>query len=98
MLCYTVTATARATAYINLLMAHAVKGVTIYISDFKRSISDKLNKDFFSEPSQVNRTVIADIRVCAYHNTMSLQAHLFPLPHMMHTCFWSLWTKALLTP
>ncbi|KAL3148597.1 Protein TIC 20-II, chloroplastic [Trebouxia sp. C0009 RCD-2024] len=33
-----------------------VKGVTIYISDFKRSISDKLNKDFFSEPSQASVT------------------------------------------
>lgn len=31
----------------------AVKGVTIYISDFHRSLPDKLNKDFFNEPSQV---------------------------------------------
>lgn len=30
-----------------------VPGVTLYISDFKRSIADKLAKDFFSEPSQV---------------------------------------------
>ena len=36
-----------------LLPILAVKGVTIYISDFHRSLSDKLNKDFFSEPSQV---------------------------------------------
>lgn len=40
----------------------AVKGVTIYISDFKRSISDKLNKDFFSEPSQVNHEDGYDIQ------------------------------------
>jgi hypothetical protein len=33
--------------------AHAVPGVTLFISDFKRSIVDKLAKDFFSEPSQV---------------------------------------------
>ena len=31
----------------------AVKGVTVYITDFKRSLADKLAKDFFSEPSQV---------------------------------------------
>eukprot|EP00798_Chlamydomonas_sp_ICE-L_P005614 gene5614-4100_t len=29
-----------------------VEGVTLYISDFKRSISEKLKKDFFTEPSQ----------------------------------------------
>ena len=28
-------------------------GVQLYISDFKRSLTDKLAKDFFSEPSQV---------------------------------------------
>lgn len=33
-----------------------VSGVTIYISDFKRSIVDKLAKDFFSEPSQASVT------------------------------------------
>lgn len=33
-----------------------VKGVTIYISDFHRSLSDKLNKDFFNEPSQASVT------------------------------------------
>ena len=32
----------------------AVEGVTVYISDFKRSLADKLSKNFFSEPSQVN--------------------------------------------
>lgn len=31
----------------------AVEGVTVYISDFKRSLADKLSKNFFSEPSQV---------------------------------------------
>ena len=30
-----------------------VEGVTVYISDFKRSLTDKLKKNFFSEPSQV---------------------------------------------
>ena len=30
-----------------------VEGVTVYISDFKRSLADKLSKNFFSEPSQV---------------------------------------------
>ncbi|KAG1670688.1 hypothetical protein FOA52_010964 [Chlamydomonas sp. UWO 241] len=31
-----------------------VSGVTIYLSDFKRSIVDKLKKDFFTEPSQTS--------------------------------------------
>lgn len=31
-----------------------VTGVVIYVSDFKRSITDKLAKDFFSEPSQAS--------------------------------------------
>ena len=30
----------------------AVSGVTIYFSDFKRNIVDKLQKDFFAEPSR----------------------------------------------
>ncbi|KAK9861797.1 hypothetical protein WJX84_001140 [Apatococcus fuscideae] len=33
-----------------------VKGVTVYITDFKRSLADKLAKDFFSEPSQASVT------------------------------------------
>mmetsp|Transcript_19358 Transcript_19358/g.57424 ORF Transcript_19358/g.57424 Transcript_19358/m.57424 type:complete len:227 (-) Transcript_19358:571-1251(-) len=33
-----------------------VAGVTIYLSDFKRSLADKLKKDFFSEPSQASLT------------------------------------------
>eukprot|EP00191_Tetraselmis_sp_GSL018_P000969 CAMPEP_0177610290 /NCGR_PEP_ID=MMETSP0419_2-20121207/19679_1 /TAXON_ID=582737 /ORGANISM="Tetraselmis sp., Strain GSL018" /LENGTH=189 /DNA_ID=CAMNT_0019105543 /DNA_START=171 /DNA_END=741 /DNA_ORIENTATION=- len=31
-----------------------VLGVTVYISDFRRSLADKLAKDFFSEPSQAS--------------------------------------------
>lgn len=33
-----------------------VQGVTIYISDFQRSITDRLSKDFFDEPSQASVT------------------------------------------
>ncbi|GBF99110.1 hypothetical protein Rsub_11919 [Raphidocelis subcapitata] len=33
-----------------------VPGVVLYISDFKRSLADKLSKDFFSEPSQASLT------------------------------------------
>eukprot|EP00238_Polyblepharides_amylifera_P014906 CAMPEP_0196579558 /NCGR_PEP_ID=MMETSP1081-20130531/22799_1 /TAXON_ID=36882 /ORGANISM="Pyramimonas amylifera, Strain CCMP720" /LENGTH=193 /DNA_ID=CAMNT_0041899185 /DNA_START=254 /DNA_END=834 /DNA_ORIENTATION=+ len=33
-----------------------VDGVTLYISDFKRSVAAKLQKDFFSEPSQASLT------------------------------------------
>lgn len=36
-----------------------VQGVTIYISDFKRSLADKLSKDFFNEPSQASVTCAA---------------------------------------
>mmetsp|Transcript_996 Transcript_996/g.3027 ORF Transcript_996/g.3027 Transcript_996/m.3027 type:complete len:261 (-) Transcript_996:207-989(-) len=32
----------------------AVQGVTVYISDFRRSLTDKLARDFFSEPSQAS--------------------------------------------
>ena len=32
-----------------------VRGVTVYVSDFKRSLTDKLSKNFFSEPSQVQQ-------------------------------------------
>ena len=38
---------------IKACMRRAVEGITIYISDFKRSLADKLSKDFFTEPSQV---------------------------------------------
>ena len=34
-------------------VCRAVKGVFIYVSDFKRSLPDKLSKNFFAEPSQV---------------------------------------------
>ncbi len=33
----------------------AVEGVTIYFSDFKRNIVDKLQKDFFAEPSRESK-------------------------------------------
>jgi len=33
-----------------------VDGITIYISEFQRSLSAKLQKDFFSEPSQASLT------------------------------------------
>ncbi|GIL80071.1 hypothetical protein Vretimale_12892 [Volvox reticuliferus] len=33
-----------------------IQGVTIYFSDFKRNIVDKLSKDFFSDPSQASLT------------------------------------------
>lgn len=38
---------------LDVLVHYAVQGVTLYISDFHRSLPDKLNKDFFNEPSQV---------------------------------------------
>ena len=38
---------------LRVLLWHAVKGVTVYFSDFKRSLVDKMTKDFFTEPSQV---------------------------------------------
>jgi hypothetical protein len=44
-------------AHLCLHTANAVPGVTLFISDFKRSIVDKLAKDFFSEPSQVGGEV-----------------------------------------
>lgn len=36
-----------------------VDGVTLYVSDFKRSLADKLAKDFFTEPSQASLTCTA---------------------------------------
>ncbi|KAG2481825.1 hypothetical protein HYH03_019209 [Edaphochlamys debaryana] len=35
-----------------------IAGVTIYFSDFKRNIVDKLSKDFFAEPSQASLTCV----------------------------------------
>ncbi|KAG2436027.1 hypothetical protein HYH02_011739 [Chlamydomonas schloesseri] len=35
-----------------------IAGVTIYFSDFKRNIVDKLQKDFFAEPSQASLTCV----------------------------------------
>ena len=34
-----------------------MKGVVIYVSDFKRSLPDKLAKNFFAEPSQVSSSM-----------------------------------------
>ena len=36
-----------------------VDGVTVYITDFKRSLADKLSRNFFSEPSQASVTCAA---------------------------------------
>ncbi|GAQ92043.1 hypothetical protein KFL_009090030 [Klebsormidium nitens] len=33
-----------------------VSGVTIFVSDFQRSLTDRLSKDFFNEPSQASIT------------------------------------------
>lgn len=44
------------TVEVNALDDPEVPGVTIYFSDFKRSLVDKLQKDFFSEPSQASLT------------------------------------------
>ncbi|KAF8061370.1 mannose-1-phosphate guanylyltransferase 2 [Scenedesmus sp. PABB004] len=41
---------------VNALDDPEVPGVTIYFSDFKRSLVDKLQKDFFAEPSQASLT------------------------------------------
>ena len=46
-------AQARSAYYSYAHIICAVPGVRLYISDFKRSLTDKLAKDFFSEPSQV---------------------------------------------
>lgn len=44
-----------------------VKGVTIYISDFQRSMADRLSKDFFKQPSNVR--VIHKIRIVLYNSS-----------------------------
>ncbi|WIA14579.1 hypothetical protein OEZ85_003095 [Tetradesmus obliquus] len=44
------------TVEVNALDDPEVPGVTIYFSDFKRSLVDKLQKDFFAEPSQASLT------------------------------------------
>eukprot|EP00775_Hariotina_reticulata_P010160 gene10160-10319_t len=53
------------TVEVNALDDPDVPGVTIYFSDFKRSLVDKLQKDFFAEPSQASLTcsVSADATV-----------------------------------
>lgn len=35
-----------------------IEGITLYISDFKRSLSDRLSKDFFTDPSQTSITAV----------------------------------------
>jgi len=42
-----------------------VKGVTLYVSDFKRPITERIAKDFFSDPSQASIT-------CAKTGTIEL--------------------------
>jgi hypothetical protein len=34
-------------------MGEQVKGVQLYITDFERPVTDRLKKDFFSDPTQV---------------------------------------------
>jgi catabolite regulation protein CreA len=43
---------------VSALADRDLPGVTVYVSDFKRSITDKLSKDFFSEPSQASLTCV----------------------------------------
>lgn len=31
-----------------------VKGVTLYVSDFRRPLTERITKDFFSDPSQTS--------------------------------------------
>lgn len=45
---------------VSALSDRDLPGVTVYISDFKRSITDKLSKDFFAEPSQASITCALD--------------------------------------
>lgn len=59
-----------------------MEGVTVYISDFKRSLVDKLSKDFFTEPSQVAALMVlwqlyalASVCLCAgFRHQQSLLA------------------------
>lgn len=44
------------TVEVNAFDDPEIPGVTIYLSDFKRSLVDKLQKDFFAEPSQASLT------------------------------------------
>jgi catabolite regulation protein CreA len=50
---------------ISALQDGDLPGVVLYIADFKRSITDKLSKDFFSEPSQASITCALDAAAAA---------------------------------
>ena len=41
------------------IAASAVAGVTVYITDYERSFTEKIAKDFFSDPSQASLTCVA---------------------------------------
>ena len=63
----------------------AVEGVTVYISDFKRSLADKLSKNFFSEPSQV----IPELRCMAKEGpilAIPQVQYRIPLRHALTAC------------
>jgi len=46
-----------------------ISGVTVYLSDFERPITDRLQKDFFSDPSQAGLT-------CARRATLAVKGDL----------------------
>ena len=58
-----------------------VEGVTIYVSDFQRPITDRLKKDFFSDPSQADitwyvlRTRTRSHTRCTHHSFRSVRSH-----------------------
>ena len=60
-----------------------MEGVTVYISDFKRSLIDKLSKNFFSEPSQVEALAAQEKNVgspssCIISDADDLQTAVLP--------------------
>ena len=59
-------------------------GVRLYISDFKRSLTDKLAKDFFSEPSQVSAHCINYIGNTPYFEFVSSNSFQ-PFTSVLHT-------------
>lgn len=59
---------------LDVLCLGAVEGVTVYISDFKRSLVDKLSKNFFSEPSQVD-ALPAERNTAACANSVQKSMH-----------------------
>jgi len=50
---------------ITALSDRDLPGATVYLSDFKRSLSDKLSKDFFNEPSQASLSCALEQRAAA---------------------------------